>query len=1236
MPTDSKQQIQTALANFARGDLQTNALALFAALGYRSNKQLGLPEPTRQAFWDTWGDERFNQTNALWDDWRAVDLVLQLTETELNQSAQRALFDARAVDLDNYHSYLIFCVELAQPNYSRTELARITREINKLFKMPALILFKHGETLTLSVIDRRLHQRDADKDVLEKVTLIKDIRFRDPHRAHIEILNDLSLPKLSADFTLANFTAFHEAWREVLDTSELNKKFFRELANWFYWAQAHVTFPSGAGKNQEERNATSLIRLITRLIFTWFIQEKELVPPDLFDENKIQALLKEFDPQSSTYYKAILQNLFFGTLNTEMRTDKGAPNRKFIVRAPGYTNPQHMVHNVYRYENAFANPAAFLKLTENIPFLNGGLFECLDKEAEGSGKREIIRIDGFSERIGDQLAVPNYLFFAERNDPKFFSPKDNARLNEIFGTKNKPYEVRGLLRLLHRYKFTIDENTPIEQEVALDPELLGKVFENLLAAYNPETGVTARKQTGSFYTPREIVNYMVDEALIAYLEERMKDEGGRMKIKDEGGRMKAEEEDSSFILHPSSLNSRLRHLFSYTTEPPQFDERETAALVEAIDDLKLLDPACGSGAFPMGALHKLVFILHKLDPDNARWKEKQIRKMSEIPDPEQREKAIQDVEQAFSRNELDYGRKLYLIENCIYGVDIQPIAVQIAKLRAFISLIVDERVDDRRENRGVRPLPNLETKFVAANTLLGIEKPAQMMFRNPAIEQKEKELGEVRRNLFTARTRETKEKYRKRDAALRKEISELLKKDGWRPGTANQLAGWDPYDQNAHAEFFDAEWMFGMTDGFDITLGNPPYVRADSGEKYLKMRRAIEATGQYETLWEKWDLYIPFIELGYKLLKPNGVTTMIVSDAYCHSKYAEKSQKWFLQNSRILRLDFFSKIKIFDAAVRNITYLFQNTDGSTNEPQRRVHNPEFGSVNLLPTAPQSELTYRVFFPEDANAQTITVPTLKLDQICYISVGMVVHADEKVAQGEFELDDLVSDKRDKIHSKPFVEGKYLARWIPITRKWLEWGTKRAPALFRRPTFPELYDVPEKLISVDMSAGVEKLRVVYDDGQLYHNHSAWSFVLWNSLKNVRNQSIKKAARYRGETPQRSDLPLREELEGISKRFSLKFLLGIMNSTFAHDFLRANRRSNIHLYPDDWKKLPIADVSRNQQEPIIKLVDRILAAKRADPDADTTAWEREIDELVYALYGLTEEEIKIVEGKERLERE
>ena len=243
--------------------------------------------------------------------------------------------------------------------------------------------------------------------------------------------------------------------------------------------------------------------------------------------------------------------------------------------------------------------------------------------------------------------------------PIFCSFPTNRMLTstQLTGTKGKQYKVRGLIEILNRYKFTVAENTPIEEEVALDPELLGKVFENLLAAYNPETNTTARKQTGSFYTPREIVNYMTDESLIAYFKN-------------------ATDENTDW-----DIERNLRHLIAYNDEPHRFSDEETEQLIKAIDDLKILDPACGSGEFPMGILRKLVFILGKLDPRNDQWRQRQIARVEntietaeKIDDSTVRENTIRDLEreidninEAFERNELDYGRKLYLIETASMG-----------------------------------------------------------------------------------------------------------------------------------------------------------------------------------------------------------------------------------------------------------------------------------------------------------------------------------------------------------------------------------------------------------------------------------------------------------------------------------------------------------------------------------------------------------------------------------------
>jgi hypothetical protein len=1214
--------IQSVLNAFTNGNLTANALSFFAALGYASERQQPLDDKTFAGFSAYLNDEaKFSEKNALVAEWRYVDLLFQLTGDELNQQAGLFKID------DRITSYLFFALELKADSYSRTALSQITRELNKVFPIPVMLLFKYGEYLTLAVIDRQPHQRDDARDVLRKVTLIKDIRFAAPHRAHLEILHDLSLPQLNSKFTINNFLDLHQAWQKVLDTKELNKRFFKELANWYFWAVDNVTFPADEEKDEAVRNATSVIRLITRLMFVWFLKEKGLVSDKLFDADYLKTILHSKD--ESSYYKAILQNLFFATLNSTMG------ERKFIVESSGGRNNQHFVHNVFRYQSEFCQPAATVKeLFEPIPFLNGGLFECLDKQTD-AGR---IRVDGFSDHPKNVLRVPDELFFGAEHD---------VDLNEIYGTRNKKYKVRGLIHLLNSYKFTIAENTPIEEEIALDPELLGKVFENLLANYNPETRTTARKQTGSFYTPREIVNYMVDESLIAYLKTKLQTETTGFASFTEaqtslfGNDMRRQQVFELPVYanrwhgQDEALEAALRDLLGYDRTAHDFNETETEILIKAIDTCQILDPACGSGAFPMGILLKLVHLLEKLDPDNAKWRAWQEHKAKEeagqafkIANQTERDERLKEISDVFQNNSSDYGRKLFLIENCIYGVDIQPVAIQIAKLRFFISLIVDQDFnDDAASNRGIRPLPNLETKFVAANTLLGLEMSG---LKPNGIDVLEANLKDVRAKHFGARTRKTKEKYRLEDKRIRTAIADLLKQAGFPETSADQISGWNPYDQNTKADWFDAEWMFGVEKGFDIVIGNPPYVRADSGDEHLELRRKLEQSGNFETLWEKWDLYVAFIELGYKMLKPNGITTMIVSDAYCHSKYAQKSQDWFLKNSRILALDFLSNLQVFEAAVHNVTYFFQKAEGRNNQPKRRNHKAYFGDVELLQTDLQPNLTRRAFFPEDKPSHSIAVPTTRLSEICYISKGMVVHANEKTAKGSFELSDLVRNERDAEHSKPFVEGKYLARWLPLTKKWIEWNTQRAPSMFSRPTFPELYEVSEKLISVDMSAGIGQLKVCYDNQRLLHNHSAWSFVPWKSLRGVKNNSLKKVARYRNEKPFRADLPRREELEKTSENFQVKFLLGVMNSQFAYEFLRTNRRSNIHLYPDDWKPLPIPNATAAQQSAITALVDKILAAKKADANAETKHWEAEIDALVYQLYGLTNEEIAIVEGR------
>jgi adenine-specific DNA-methyltransferase len=652
--------------------------------------------------------------------------------------------------------------------------------------------------------------------------------------AHVEILADLALSNLTRERGIAGFDDLQRAWAWALDTAELNRRFYREIANWYFWAVDNVTFPDGAGVRADNHNATSVIRLLTRLIFVWFLKERDLVPEALFRKEDVEKLLHTLDPDEGSYYRAILQNLFFATLNQEMNTPERPKNRHF--RNDGQ---HHNATALYRYRNLLRQPDELLQLLASMPFLNGGLFECLDKNDE-QGK--VTRVDGFSDRPDNPLHVPNRLFFSQRHVED---------LNRAYGTRGKRYTVRGLVEILDSYKFTVAENTPIEQEIALDPELIGQVFENLLAAYNPETETTARKETGSLYTPRAVVEYMVDESLVLALRDYM---------------LRAAPLIPAFDVDLERLDDRLRTLLAYTDAPHGFSADETLHLIAAIDTITILDPACGSGAFPMGMLQKLVYVLSKLDPGNRRWMERQLARARSISNSEAREAAETLIEEAFGRNELDYGRKLFLIENCIYGVDIQPIAVQIAKLRCFIALIVDQRVDNTRLNRGVRALPNLETKFVAANALRGIPRPQQLQLRDAEIEKLEQALDEVRSHHFNARTTATKRKYRAQDRDIRAQLAVLLQRDGFSDESAALLAGWNPYDQNATAAFFDTEWMFGKADGFHIVIANPPHV----GQEQIREQKLFLQQQFPEAYTGTADLYVYFFCPGAATLTLRG------------------------------------------------------------------------------------------------------------------------------------------------------------------------------------------------------------------------------------------------------------------------------------------------------------------------------------------------------------------------------
>lgn len=1147
------------------------ATNLFQQLNIKLNSNTAEPLPTKDILKQHYKDN---------DTFKAIDKTFFIGIIDDSVFKATGMFDINYSYKEgieqgdkNYNGLMLFALELKkQP--TRTEISELTRTFNRISqKMPVALVLKYtvaNEAVFSIAISERFKylQNWRQGEKAGKVIILRDIHTQNTHAGHTRILQDLVKP-----VGVSTYEQLHQHWLQVLDVSILNKKFFQDLSNWYFAAMNEVSFPDDLEKKKEVRNATNLIRLITRVIFIWFIKEKQLVPASLFSKDFVASILKDFNKnkKSQNYYNAILQNLFFGTLNQKME------ERKFAKEGDIRTNKEEYgVKNLFRYTDLFNIPEKeVLALFKVVPFLNGGLFDCLDKPND-DGKIEYV--DGFSRNAKKQASVPDYIFFGEEKE---------VDLNEVYGTKNKRYSSRGLINLLESYKFTVAENTPIEEEIALDPELLGKVFENLLASYNPETQTTARKQTGSFYTPREIVNYMVDESLLEYIKQNVNPDSYRGDSKD--------------------FETRLRDVFSYSENPNPFSDAETKDLIEAINKAKILDPACGSGAFPMGILHKMVHILQKLDPENKLWKDLQRKKAIEeteaafnIGDKEERAKRLAEINDVFENNASDYGRKLYLIENCIYGIDIQPIAVQIAKLRFFISLVIDQKVNKGKENFGVRSLPNLETKFVAANTLIGLDKPQLKtgdIFLNDTFQKIDKlsfELKDLRHKYFTANNRKDKLDLQKQDKKLRAAISKELEKVGHTKPNADKIAKFDPYDQNHNATWFEPEWMFGseVKSGFDIVIGNPPYGAkfTESEKEYFK--KALKHQ-DYQP-----ESFLFFTEKSFDFLKNQAVLSFIIPNTWLTNLKLVKIRRFLTGSNTIQNISHYHK-SVFDAVVdtevvilkkgyqpKNQVNVFRHLDSESilelKHSQDNWKNKNGDVINIF----TNESIERIIDKLKKNSRELSFYADAYSGVKPYEVGK-----GNPPQSKADVKNRIYDSEKKLDKtyKKVLRGsdinKYVNNWDG--ERWIKYGENLAAA--RK---PDIFSNPKIVVR---QTGDSLIATFDEDG----------FICLNNTHVINKKS----------------------------NAELKFLLALINSkvlNFYFQYLNPETGEALaEVKKENVEKLLI--ILPKDQKPFINLVDKILDAKKANPNADTSKLEKQIDELVYKLYDLTEEEIKIIEGNE-----
>lgn len=702
---------------------------------------------------------------------------------------------------------------------SRRKL-QITREAFRILRQHrirnALIAFyTDDETWRLSLL--------TSKPEIKNCKLIN--KTSDPKR-YSYLLGLRAKTKTPRKFLLEQGTVANlDELKERFSVEAVNQQFYHAIALQFTKlvggergeGRAHrvytpqLTMPENCQQEAPEFAA----RLIGRIIFCWFLKEKQsltglnLMPESLMSTNAVR--------RHPEYYHNVLERVFFGCLNTEFEQRTAE-----LKRAP----------------------------FNQVPYLNGGLFNPQENDFFG---------------ITSSITIADEWFI-------------------------------DLFKILEQYAFTVDENTSSDIDLSIDPEMLGRIFENLLAEINPETGASARKSTGSFYTPREIVAYMVDEALLTFLKRQ------------------------------TCLSAeKLQNIIQYeNTDNLALADAERESIVDALSRLKILDPACGSGAFPIGILQKVFHILQQVDVDGKRWYKKQLLQQTD-------HELVEDIRAKFEDGNNDYIRKLGIIQRSIFGVDIQPIATEIAKLRCFLTLMIEEKVDDTKPNRGIHPLPNLDFKFVTANSLKFLPEnpndPFNMFETGNSVEAVKK----IRTDYFLAD--KTGREFLKTEFS---EAQNVLSNTQHELALARyrNLSKWQPFAQRK-TDWFDSEWMFGVKN-FDIVIGNPPYgatLTKQEQSYFMKhYRSANSETGTKGSL----DTFALFIERGLSMLSNGGNLVYIVPMAITSNDTMVALQNELEQKCETIRIASFANRprQIFDNACVRTSIIFCE---KTNTPTRALY-----------------------------------------------------------------------------------------------------------------------------------------------------------------------------------------------------------------------------------------------------------------------------------------------------------
>ena len=634
--------------------------------------------------------------------------------------------------------------------------------------------------------------------------------------------------------------------------------------------------------------------------------------------------------------------------------------------------------------------------------------------------------------------------------------------------------------------------------------------------------------------------------------------------------------------------------------------------------------------------------------------EQKAQRAFNISNQQERDDELTAISDTFERyRDSDFGRKLYLIQNSIFGVDIQPIACQIAKLRFFISLAIEQEPEQNVENFGIKPLPNLETRFLAANTLIGLT--AQRMLTSNTARYLEQQLSNNRERHFHATTRQRKRKCQREDKRLRAELAAELQSMGTPADDAERIAHWDPYDQNATADWFDPEWMFGITDGFDIVIGNPPYI------KEYTFREAFDGLRESPYYQGKMDIWYMFACKGLDLVRNvQGLVTFIAQNNWVTSYGASKMRNKVIQDGQILSLIDFGSFKIFESGIQTMIMIFRKNVDTENYPfdYRRLHGQDLDVsdvMSLLNKQPNSKAEYLTptlkRIEHTGKSLTFNNPEVELILEKILSKSQFRLQEKEIANGIHHHHDFVNRQRKEILGRQYQIGDGIfalsekeKEQIPFTQKELDlikpsYTTKELHRYYGNSANREWVIYTDSSFrnrkKIEKYPNIKKhldqfQKVITSDNKPYGLHRARNPYFFQGEKII---SVRKCAR-----PTFTYVDFDSYVSATfyvikTERTTQKYLTGLLNSRLIAFWLKHKGKMQGTNYQVDKQPLLaiplISPSSEHQQTSVATLVDRILAAKHTDSDSDVSHFENEIDKLVYELYNLTEGEIAIVEG-------